>query len=165
MWEGTRTIPSKRNPFSPYSLSFWLPSLFTPLGELESDQTFPAVPAKSYCLHRVCFLISCACFKKDLLLIALKFSLPLNFYVSKTRLKQKQMKKIPFSSIKRHRGLFNMNFYQNCTILLQLQRALVLPNCSFNINYNKLETFSGLGSVGGDILALQKEKASGWSCY
>lgn len=49
-------------------------------------------------------------------------------------------------------------------LLLQLQRALELPNCSFNINYNKLEAFSGLGTVGGDILAQRKEKASGWSC-
>lgn len=43
-------------------------------------------------------------------------------------------------------------------LLLQLQRTLVLSNCSFNKSYN-LETFSGLGTVGGDNLALQREKA------
>lgn len=46
-------------------------------------------------------------------------------------------------------------------LLLQLQKSFVLLNCSFNINYNNLETFSGLETVGGDNLALQREKASG----
>lgn len=36
----------------------------------------------------------------------------------------------------------------------------MLPNYTFNINDNKLWTFSGPGTLDGDILALQKEKAS-----